>query len=171
MKKVILGALLLLSTLSFSQKICKLTDEFSDKIIYSVDKGIVLKESSDKAFRLDAYLKEYNGKIIFSELMVKAVGVGCIEKESTLVIIFENGEKTSFIGWNKFNCDGNMWASLTIKGEELLKTQKIKKLQFMNKSNYKTITVLVNPLDESFFINLFKEIELGNLSGFKNCAK
>ncbi len=171
MKKILLLVLLTFSTLSFGQEICKLTDEFSDKVIYSVDKGVILKESSVKAFRLDVYLKEYNDKVIFSELMVKAVGVGCVEKESTLVIIFENGEKTSFIGWNKFNCDGNMWASLTTKGEELLKTQKIKKIQFMNSSNYKTITTSVNPSDESFFINLFKKLELGNLNGFKNCTK
>ncbi len=160
-----------MSTLSFGQKICKLTDEFSHEIIYSTDKGIILKENTVKAFKLDAYQKEYEGKIIFSELMVKAVGIGCVEKESSLVIIFENGEKTSFIGWNKFNCDGNMWAGLTVKGKELLKTQKIKKLQFTNASNYKTITVSVNPLDETFFINLFKELEYGNSNGFKVCIK
>lgn len=171
MRKLILGAILLFSTVCFSQEICKLTDEFTDKVIYTVDKGIILKESTTKAFRLDAYLKEYKGKVIFSELMVKAVGIGCIEKESFLTIIFDNGEKASFIGWNKFNCDGNIWASLTVKGDELLRTQKIKKLQVNNSSNYKTITVTVPNEEQDFFINLYKNLEISNANGFKNCSK
>ncbi len=169
MKKLFTFALLFVCTLGFTQTICKNVDEFNGETNYITNTGVVIKQSPTLAFKITPYLNEYNGKIIFSELLLIVVGVGCIETGSELIIIFENGEKASFTGWNKFNCDGNMFASLTVKGDELFKSQKITKMQFTNKSNYKTITGTVSPNQKDYFIKVFKALDLGNEKGFDTC--
>jgi hypothetical protein len=174
MKKVFLVMLMIFGALNMSaQTLCKMEDEFSGKVSYWSDKAIFAYESGseEKGLRLDFYIKVYNEKLILSEFIVKAVGVGCVDTDSEMVILFENGEAETFKSWNKFNCKGTSYMSMTTNGKSLLSQYKISKIRFTNKQNYNRVTVEVPEEFASNVITLYAEINRLNGEGFSDISK
>ena len=139
-------------TESISTMVCQTIDEFTDKKTVSGTEGSVIwyKDGGDKkteGMLVQLFLSEKKGKISTQTLYVKVVGMeGCVDKGSTLDVIFENGEKTQLVSWKKFNCDGVNY--FTIDKEDLFKNNNIKGVKYTNKRNYHSMVVKEN-MDES----------------------
>ena len=93
-------------------------------------------------------------------------GLECIDKGSEIILIFENGEKTTLTNWNAFNCKDNMFCSVSVKVEELFKTYKLSKFKITNKRNYKSSTVL-EVKNNSFFKDIYTYLDSINKDGSK----
>ena len=171
MKNLLLVIITLSSLNTFSQTesestmICQSIDEFTDKKTVMGNSSVILyKDGGDmksEGMIVDLFLSsEKNGKIKKSSLYVKVVGIeGCVDKGSTLDVIFENGEKTQLVSWKKFNCDGINY--FTITKENLFKNNNIKGVKYTNKRNYQSMIVKENMNEDgkSYIKNMLLEIE------------
>ena len=148
-----------------SKLVCKTVDEFTDKVTVS-SVGMMLGYEDDGDMKSEGmigmlFLNEKNGKILPSTFYLKVLGIeGCVEENSTLDVIFENGEKTQLVNWKDFDCEGKNYFSIKGK-EELFKNNKIKGVKYTNKRNYDTMIVKKN-MDEdtsSYLMNLLVELD------------
>jgi hypothetical protein len=150
---------ILVNNISYSQRICKTVDEFTNEINYRFDQVLIENDDNSNLVSMYPYFRVIDGKLDFLELIINVKGIGCIEKDSEVIFIFENGEKTSLTNWNKFNCSGSMFCSLTVTATELFKTNKLSKFRITNKTNYKSATV-INVKNKYFFKDIFSSLEL-----------
>lgn len=148
-----------------SKLICKTVDEFTDKVsVSTIDAMIGYKDGGDmktQGMLGMLFLKEEEGKIKPTTFYLKVMGIeGCVEKDSTLDIIFENGEKTQLVNWKKFNCEDKNYFGIGGK-EDLFKSSKIKAVKYTNKRNYSSMIIKDN-MDERFskyLMNILLEID------------
>ena len=148
-----------------SKLVCKTVDEFTDKVTVS-SVGMMLGYEDDGDMKSEGmlgmlFLNEKKGKILPSTFYLKVLGIkGCVEENSTLDVIFENGSKTQLVNWKDFDCEGKNYFSIKGK-EELFKNNKIKGVKYTNKRNYDTMIVKKN-MDEdtsSYLMNLLVELD------------
>lgn len=144
-----------------SKIVSKSVDEFTDKVTY-YSKGIVLyKDGGDmrtQGMIVEAFLKNKNGKLEIGTIYLKVAGMkGCVDKGSTLIVMFENGEKTTLTNWNSFNCKGVNYFSLVGKND-LFKNNKIKAIKYTNKRTYESM-VVKNNMNGSYIMDLFLELD------------
>ena len=167
---MIISILLLLPIIGICQNestlICKTVDEFTDETsISAVDNIIMYEDGGDmksEGMVAAAFLRvgDKSGKLEISTVYLKVLGIeGCVDKDSTLDIIFDNGEKTQLVNWNDFDCKGVNYFSLTNK-ENLFKSSGIKAIKYTNKRNYDTMIVKENIGDFSSYLkNILLEID------------
>ena len=128
MKKTLtIASALLIVISSFAQLTIKeKTDEMTDKTYYTVSEGLVCaNEESTKGFRIDANVSVKNDSKVIEDLIVKLVGLEKCNEKNVLIILFDNGEKVTLTSWNKFNCKGKAYFSLSPKPIEALKHNEI----------------------------------------------
>jgi len=159
MKKTMLIVGILFATQIQAQlRIIRHQDEMTDDVYYYPSEGFVIKsEDGQSGFRVSLGVKEKNGKLIEDGLNLKVVNVGSCYENNKITILFENGEKSNLLSWNKFNCEGKVYFEINDKTEELLKTQKVTKVRFENGRSYESLTGEVE--DQEYFIKLFGMIQ------------
>jgi len=120
----------------------------------SYDMVIANNERTEGA-KLSMHLKTDGS---FSFITAKLIGLGNCVEDSELIILFSNSEKMSIKSWNKFNCKGNAYFSLSKKQELLLSTQELKTIRIRNGETYKSVTSsdFSNP---RYYIQLFSAIK------------
>lgn len=187
MKKILLVIVTLFSFSISSQSkeseiICFSVDEFNDQKNVYASGFIAYMDGGDlksQGLLFNSNVKEKRGKMNkYYSISVTPYGIDkCVEKGSTLNIIFENGEKTVLRSWNDFNCQGRNYFNVSIKQYKLLKKSKIKALKYtnVNLKSYQSIIVKENINNEisSYFLNLTTEIDKINNKELtiKECEK
>jgi|TARA_R110000851_G_scaffold168363_1_gene314177 hypothetical protein len=170
MKKII--TTILLSTLlmvGYSQNtksklISAIVDEFTDEVSYFSNGAIFYADYGDmktEGMVMEFFLESSYGKLSSGTIYLKISGPkDCIGEGSTLIVIFENGKKTTLINWKDFNCEGINYFSLSGK-EYLFKYNKIKAIKYVNKRTYKSMVVKnnINASNNSSIMNLLLEID------------
>jgi hypothetical protein len=172
MKKIILLLVTILSLSTFSQDketdiIYYTIDDFNEDKKFSAGGVVAYTDGGDlrtEGMSIWASIKEKKGEINKYYTVIATVygmKTNCIDKNSYLQIIFENGEKSTLINWYKFNCDGLNFFNISRKDYKLLNSSKIKALKYTDKRTYESIVVKENITEEiaSYFINLNKEIK------------
>ena len=119
----------------------KIVDDMTDKVYYTPSENLICQVSgSSRGFSIRYSIEGKSDKSIkVSQLIVQAVGLECIEN-SKLLILFEDGSKMNLSSWNKFNCEGNAYFSLTPSQIKILSSKKIKKMRIENGRNHKSHT-------------------------------
>jgi hypothetical protein len=187
MKKILFVIVILFSISIFSQNkeseiICFSIDEFNDEKNVYASGFIAYMDGGDlksQGLLFNSNVKEKRDKMNkYYSISVIPYGIDkCVEKGSTLNIIFENGEKTVLRSWNDFNCQGRNYFNISIKQYKLLEKSKIKAIKYtnVNLKSYQSITVKENISDEisSYFLNLTTEIDKINNEQLKikECKK
>jgi len=143
---------------SDSVKIFKVIDEMDDNFYYMPNrKMVVSNKEMTKGFSLDAYLeKNWTMRMITAKL----IGIGRCNEKDELILLFENGEKIKSVSWKKFNCEGKAYFNVSDKDKGLLKTQKLVKARITNGRTFESLTQEVELKDKTYFIDLYKELEL-----------
>jgi len=147
-----------------SEIICKSVDEFTDEVDFYADGSILYKDGGDmktQGIVLQLFLKQKKRKLQAGTLYLKVAGMrGCIDEGSTLIVMFENGEKTTLVNWNSFNCKGTNYFSISDK-LELFKNNKIKAIKYTNTKTYESMVVKdnINSSNESFIMDMLSEID------------
>lgn len=147
-----------------SELISKSVDEFTDKVSYYT-KGVVFYadggDMKTEGMIMEVFLRNKKGKLNPGTVYLKAAGMkGCTGEGSTLIVMFENGEKTTLTNWKDFNCKGVNYFSIVGK-ENLFKNNKIKALKYTNKRTYESMVVKNNITDDNkaHLMNLLLEID------------
>ena len=157
-KMMVVLMMVLMSVVSFSQKINKEVDEMTDKVTYTFydsDKKEELIVSSDgkHGFIVIPLIQLTNSKYNVSNLIVQVYseGFGCVEG-GIMVIKFTDGTKVSMDNWKDFNCDATMYFSLTPEIKKSLATKTVEKIMVQNN---KYISVTDVPSNKNYFKELF----------------
>jgi hypothetical protein len=157
-KTMFIVAMLFATQIQAQLRIIRHQDEMTDNVYYFASEGFVIKSEDGKSgFRVSLGVKEKNGNLIEDGLNLKVVNVGGCYENNKLIILFQNGEKSNLLSWNKFNCEGDVYFEINDKTEELLKTQKVTKVRFENGRSYESLTGEVE--DQEYFIKLFGLIQ------------
>lgn len=155
MKRIILGALLLLSTLGFSQNTLKLNyqkDVMDGKEYISISKSLLCSDDGKKGFFIEPFFKINNGVISYTNTYVKSAGIGSCMEGDELIVLFEDETKLILNSWQSFNCKGTSYFDL--KGTELSNLNKrVKAIRLTNGRTYESYTyVLKTEYEKNYFI-------------------
>tara|TARA_B100000459_G_C8516413_1_gene174227 strand:- start:8 stop:652 length:645 start_codon:yes stop_codon:yes gene_type:complete len=136
-------------------------DDMTDKVTLYGSKRLVIRDPEDSKMAFAVYYS-FKGTgandVKISGINVKIVGMTCVENVA-LLFLFDDGSKLQIKSWNKFNCKGNAWYTVSLKQLNILATKKIKKIRVQDGKSYKTITKELDAPDKSYFINMAKALK------------
>ena len=158
MKKLLLGMLMLVSIVGYSQNdstfIKTNDDDMTGDTSYTVNRSfIVANDKQNLGAVLRASTSGKTKKVNF--LIVTVVGLGCVENV-TLLIKFKDGTLWKGNSWNKFSCKGAAYYNITGDLAENLKTKELQTIRITNGRNYKNFTYDVKPKDRRYFIPILR---------------
>ena len=156
MKKLFSLLTLMIFSISFAQDssslICFEVDEFTDKKslragteIYYTDGGDMNTEGILMMASVREGTKKKENAIRRFSIIASVYGMkGCVDKGSTLDVIFEDGTKTQLVNWNDFDCKGTNYFDLSESQMQMFKKSPIKAMRYTNKRSYASITIKEN---------------------------
>tara|TARA_R110002167_G_scaffold243070_3_gene448643 strand:- start:830 stop:1315 length:486 start_codon:yes stop_codon:yes gene_type:complete len=159
MKKVILVFGIVATALSsFAQvKIQKSVDEMTDKVSYFASERFFAANSTlTKGCAIDMVIDEKSGVTTSDFMAAKMVGLESCNENNSLIFLFENGEKFTLKSWNKFNCKGNAYFTLSKANIEMLKVNSISKVRITNGKSYKSYTAEITY--KNYFIEFYSQL-------------
>ena len=161
MKKLTLTlATIAIALNSFTQvTISKETDEMTDKVsYYASERFFAANKELTKGCALDMVIDNKNGSLTSTFIVAKMVGLESCNENNTLIILFDNGEKFTLNSWNKFNCKGNAYFTLSKSNIELLNSNPISKVRITNGKSYKSYTAEIEY--KNYFIDLYNALSI-----------
>jgi hypothetical protein len=164
MKKSVITLVAILSffTTLTAQKVYikKIIDPMDDAPFYLLSNDIVLSNASKtKGTRMDAFIDEKNGNLVFGDISVRMVNIGGCVENNELVILFEDTTKITLVSWNKFNCEGNAWFHVSEDEAIKLATLKMKKIKITNGSTYDSFTSDIKSADADYYIQVYNAVK------------
>ena len=156
MKKAGITVLMMVMVMSASAQLTinKKVDDMTDKVSYSASEGLVCAEADLKlGFRIDPNITVKKDEQVINDLIITMVGLESCNESNKMIILFENGEKLNLVSWNKFNCKGTAYFSLTPSQINKLKENEITKIRLTNGKSYKSYTSELE--NKGYFIELF----------------
>jgi hypothetical protein len=163
MKKLLLAAVLVLNlgmihAQSDSAQIIKLVDEMSnDSHMIANNALILVNNTNTSGFSIKLDFREEKGKITQDGLICKMIGIGTCVENNELIIMFTDSTKITLKSWNKFNCDGNAWFSITDQQAKELSTKQLLKIKIQNGRTFESLTKEVDDNANDYFINLLAQ--------------
>lgn len=164
---------LLMSTM-FAQEntttiMCESIDEFDDTRTLTSGRQILFEDGGDLKTQGMVFMgiaQKKKNKYHLGSLIVQAVGLdsNCVDQGSTLDIIFENGEKIKLTSWNKFNCKGTSYFTLSDNHRKIFSESKIKAVRFTEKKSRDKMTskTEITENNANYLPDLIKEIDAVN---------
>ena len=156
MKKVLLVLGMVAMTIcSFAQvTIERSVDEMTDKVSYRPsERFIAANAEQTKGCAIDMVIDEKNGLKQADFMAITMVGLSPCNENNTLIVLFENGEKFTLNSWNKFNCKGFAYFTLSKSNIKALSSNPISKVRITNGKSYKSYTAEVEY--KNYFIELY----------------
>lgn len=148
---------------SYAQSVELIVDEMTDnQYLVVVDKHITYDgESRSDGVVWDMSFRKKGDSWKISGVSLKVYGLSCLEN-TTVIVLFEDGDKITLQQWNKFNCKENVWTNQTASELEKLRTKKIKKVRVTNGRSYESYEwdVTDDPLSE-YYIEIIKQFDEG----------
>jgi hypothetical protein len=159
MKKLLLGALLLLSISVFSQndlKFLEVNDEVGGKEYVIISKTLLCSEDGVKGFIIEPHFNKKTGVIQYSTISIKFAHIGNCNENDGLIFLFEDGSRVEMRSWSKFDCKGVSYFDL--RGNELQKLNKpIKAVRFTNGRSHESYTYFCKTdFEKNYFIYVNK---------------
>jgi hypothetical protein len=161
MKKTIISALALFTFSAYSQTEKKFViehciDKMTDKEYFlSTKKFVGANAQKTQGFAITNSFKAVDGKMEQNGIILKNIGIGNCDEKDELIFLFDDETKITITAWNKFNCEGKAYFSLTDSEYDLLKSKKVSAIRFKNGYSYDTLTYTLKKEEQGFFINLY----------------
>lgn len=173
MKKTILSVTALLTFSAYSQTtkpfvIEHCIDKMTDKEYYFPIKNFIGSNAQKtKGFIITPHLKKEDDKLVQTNLILENIGIGNCEEKDNLIFLFDDETKVSVTSWNKFNCEGKAYFTLSEDELESLKSKNITAIRFINGYNYESLTYNLKKEETTYFKNAYtnyviKEINCDN---------
>jgi hypothetical protein len=161
MKKLLLTLVVLISMSAFSQSTTPFViehciDKMTDQEYYFAQKKLICANADKtKGFTITPNFKAKGGAYENNGFMCKNVNIGNCDENDSLIILFEDDTKITIASWNKFNCEGNAYFSLTDVEINELSVKKVKSIRFSNGRSYETLTVALKEDQKNYFIRAY----------------
>lgn len=140
-------------------------DEMTDKTSYFPSQKIICaKTDKSVGFSLSVFIDD---DLTIKDLKVVMIGLGGCVEDNEIIILFDDDTKLNLKSWNKFNCDGDAWFTISKKDIELLSTKKIKKIRVTNGRTFENYTGEVKEERKDYFVRLFKALNNKQTFEFK----
>lgn len=99
-----------------SQLIERKTDKMTDFVTVGIKDPFIVKKNEEEGIVFYAAKREEEKVMVVLGL----AGVGCVEKNSKVIILFRDGRKMELTGFNDFNCDGRIFLSFAVDDDEVI---------------------------------------------------
>jgi hypothetical protein len=148
---------------SYSQpEILKSCDDMTDKCYYVPSEKIVLiDEVLKRGFNMGPRFEENRGKLEMTDILCKVANIGACHEADKLIIMFSDGSKLTLTSWNKFNCEGDAWFSVTESEIAKLASFKVIKAYLQNGRSYDSLTMEIPEAKGEYFIRLISDMRQG----------
>jgi hypothetical protein len=158
MKKLVAVVLAVMTMSSYAQvKIDKSVDEMTDKVSYFPSERLFAANTElTKGCAIDMIIDVKNDVKTSNFMAVKMVGLESCNEKNNLIILFDNGDKINLNSWNKFNCKGNAYFTLSKSDINMLKVNPISKVRITNGKSYKSYTAEIEY--KTYFIEFYNEL-------------
>lgn len=173
MKKTIISALALFTFSAYSQTekqfvIEHCIDKMTDREYFLSTKNFVGANSQKtQGFVITNSFKGVDGKLEQNGIILKNIGIGNCDEKDELIFLFDDETKITITSWNKFNCDGKAYFSLTDNEYDMLKSKKVTAIRFKNGYSYESLTYTLKKEEQGFFVNVYSN----NVIKEVNCDK
>ena len=160
MKKLLLNLVLLISLSSFSQAqtpfiIEHCIDKMTDKEYYFSKNSLVCSDvKNTQGFIVTPSFKQ-NEKLTPNSIICENLNIGNCNEGDSLIIMFSDDTKITYIAWNKFNCEGNSYFTVSKEDVSILSTKKIKAMRYINARSYESLTYILSLKEQNYFINAY----------------
>ena len=161
MKKTILSVTALLTFSAYSQTtkpyvIEHCIDKMTDKEYYLASKNFIGSNTQKtQGFIITPNFRKENDKIEQSNLILENIGIGNCDEKDNLIFLFDDDTKITITSWNKFNCDGKAYFTLSEDDLEMLKSKNISAIRFVNGYSFQSLTYNLKKEEKGFFINVY----------------
>lgn len=144
--------------------IIKKIDDMTDGVYYYISEKLVCQAEDKKkgfsiAYSIDG---EKDNEIKVDGLILKVIGLGCLEKVKIL-FLFQDDTKLTVTNWNKFNCKGTAWFNVREDVVSQLNSKKIKKVRVQNGHNFKSYTHELDSEQSIYMIDSYNSIKDKNI--------
>lgn len=166
MKKLfIISALFLTNTIFAQQKkqfvIEHCIDKMTDTEYYFASaKLICANTQKTKGFTIKPFYKPENSTFLNQGFICENVNIGTCDENDTLIILFDDDTKLSLLSYNDFNCEGNVYFSLSSDELSQLSVKKVKTIRFTNGQTYDTFTHTLKIEQKQYFINAYTNYKI-----------
>lgn len=160
MKKLLFASLMLMQAFAYGQHkevtIIKETDDMTGEVsIMPSRKIVLLNDSKTVGFSVLVFISK---DMQLEHIAVMAAGLGaCIDK-AEIILLLEGDNRIVKKAWNKFNCQGNAYFSLTDSDIALLSKYALLKIRVTNGQTHSQYTSEVPAADARYFIDIIKQL-------------
>lgn len=147
--------------------IYRIVDEMTDKTYYSPSRKLIcVNESEDIGFSTRFFIKANPDKSLYADdLYFQAAGFGCVEGVE-VIFLFLDGTKITLKNWNDFNCDGDVFITLSKTDKQALLTKELSKIRFTNTRSYKSYTAEIPSDNKDYFIQMADAIKKSRIQEY-----
>lgn len=170
MKQLILFfSFLCLSILSFSQlQILKSCDDMTDKCYYFASEKIVLIDRENKqGFNIGPLFEFENNKLGMDMVICKIANIGACHENDKLILMFSDGTKLTFVSWNGFNCEGEVWFYVKDGDINKMGSFAIVKAYIQNGRTYESMSMEVPQEQQNYFMKIISDMRQGIIVDLK----
>jgi hypothetical protein len=160
MKKLTLS-LLLISTLTANAQtspfiIEHCIDKMTDKEYHFTQNSLVCSDvKNTQGFIITPSFKKNYNELTPNSIICKSLNIGNCNEKDILIIMFDDDTKITYIAWNKFNCEGNSYFTVSKEDVIILSTKKIKAMRYINERSYESLTYILKEKERNYFINAY----------------
>lgn len=159
MKKLTLS-LLLIGTLTANAQtspfiIEHCIDKMTDKEYYFSKNSLVCSNVKNTQGFIVTPSFEQNEKLTPNSIICENLNIGNCNEGDSLIIMFSDDTKITYIAWNKFNCEGNSYFTVSKEDVSILSTKKIKAMRYINARSYESLTYILTLKEQNYFINAY----------------
>ena len=141
--------------------IYKSVDDMEETTYYFPSRKLVcLDRVKDIGFSVGFFIEPEKSKnsIYADDIHIVAAGFGCVENVE-IIFLLEDGTKIKGSSWNKFNCEGDAYVTISQADKNSLATKKLSKVRVTNGRNYKEYTADIEESMKDYFIQLFYAVK------------
>jgi hypothetical protein len=144
------------------------TDLSGDCLYYVQDNVIVTNADKKKGFTFSPSVDMRNGQLVCTGIIAQMVNIGsCCEKNS-LILLLDDGSKIMLKSWNKFNCEGDAYFSLTKDEVQLLREHKMVKGQLQNGYSFESFQNDIPVKNQDYFIRFLQDVDANKYTPVKD---
>jgi hypothetical protein len=136
---------------------CK--DLMTDKEYAFGSKILMCSDDGKKGFSIRISWNYKKGKISYSGITVRSVGIGSCNEKDELIFLFEDDSKYTLKAWNDFNCEGKSYFDLYYKYFDEFNNKKIKAIRFTNGRSYDSYTYKPTQKEQEYFIEAKRALD------------
>jgi hypothetical protein len=142
--------------------------DLSGKCIYYVSENVIVTNAEKKkGFTFSPSVDLRNGQLVCTGIISQMVNIGSCCENNSLILLLDDGSKIMIKSWNKFNCEGDAWFSLSKDEIQLLREHKMVKAQMQNGYSYESFQNDISVDNQDYFMRFLQDVDANKYTPVK----